>query len=401
MRAAMLIHSLMAAQDDRMDLAHFPGSHIITVSRQAFAVPDVAFLCFGESDLDSPEVARSALAAAVAAGHTRYPDIRGIEPLRHGLAAYLSALHRQPVAETRIQVTASGMAAIGVALAAVLRPGDRLVLHTPAWPNIANAARLRGAIVAELPLERRPDGGFELDLDRLAALLPGARAFVLNSPNNPTGWTATEEMLAAILDLCRRYGAWLIADEVYSRTVYGGSAAAPSLLDLAAPDERVIVCNSFSKAWAMTGWRIGWLTVPAGCRDAISELVEVTHSGVAPFIQHAAVAALGDEGFVSRLREHCARGRTLVREALADLEGVRYAPPPGAFYAFIGIDGLTDSLDFALRLVHAHRVAVAPGIAFGHAGEGYLRLCFAQSPDRLARAMDRLRAGLRERADAL
>ena len=160
----------------------------------------------------------------------------------------------------------------------------------------------------------------------------------------------------------------------------------------------MIVCNSFSKTWVMTGWRLGWLVVPEGTRDAITELVEVTHSGVAPFIQHAGLAAVQDTDVVERFRAHCATGRTLTGDALSDLNGVRYAAPDGAFYAFVGVEGLTDSLSLAKRLVVDHHVAVAPGIAFGTAGEGYLRICFAQSAERIERALGRLRDGLREAA---
>ena len=225
--------------------------------------------------------------------------------------------------------------------------------------------------------------------------ITGARAFVLNSPNNPTGWTATAAELRTILDLCRREKVWLIADEVYSRLTYTGAAAAPSLLDIAEPDDRVMVCNSFSKTWIMTGWRLGWIVLPEGTRDTVTELVEVTHSGVAPFVQHAGVAAVADTDVVTRFHAFCAEGRRLTTEALSGLNGVRYAAPDGAFYAFIGIEGVTDSLTLAKNLVTEHKVAVAPGIAFGDAGEGHLRLCFAQSPERLTRALQRLQEGLR------
>ena len=378
-----------------MSLARLPGSRIVAVARAAFARPDTEFLCFGESDRPPPPGAVPALAASLADGPARYPDVRGDPALRRALADHLSALHARPVAEGRIQVTASGMAAVAVALAATVRAGDRVVLHEPAWPNPGGAASLRGAAVDAVALDAGSDGRFRLDLDRLAALLPGARAFVLNSPNNPTGWTATADELAAILALCRRHGTWLISDEVYSRLIYDGAEAAPSLLDLADPGDRVIVCNSFSKTWAMTGWRLGWMVLPDGARDGVAEIVEVTHSGVAPFIQAAGVAALADEAFVRGFRAHCARGRALVAEGLAGLDGVRVAPPDGAFYAFIGVDGARDSLDLALRLVHEHGVAVAPGAAFGPAGEGALRLCFARSPEGLERALARLRDGLR------
>jgi aspartate aminotransferase len=377
------------------ELTAIPGSRILDIARVAFATPDVDFLCFGESDQPSPAAAHAAAVAALAAGATRYPDVRGLPDLRTALAEYLTDLHARPVAEERIQITASGMAAVSVALAATVRAGDRVVLHSPSWPNVGNAARLRGAQVDELPLTALAEGGFRLDLDRLDALLAGARAFILNSPNNPTGWTATREELASVLAITRRHNVWLIADEVYSRLVYDGAAAAPSILDVAEPNDRVIVCNSFSKAWVMTGWRLGWMVVPEGTRDTITELVEVTHSGVAPFIQHAGLAAIADADSVQRFRDHCAEGRSLVGEALSGLNGVRYTAPHGAFYAFFAIEGVADSLRLAKRLVTDHYVAVAPGIAFGAAGEGWLRLCFAQSAAKLERAMGRLRDGIR------
>jgi len=380
-----------------MDIVTLQPSRIVAVARAAYARPDTEFLCFGESDWPGPAAATAAASAALARGDTLYSDVRGVLALRHALADMLTQLHALPVTEDRIQVTASGMTAVNVALAAVVRAGDRVVLHTPAWPNPANATLLRGASVDALPLDALPDGRFRLDMDRLAAKLPGARAMVLNSPNNPTGWTATHAELAAILALCRTHGVWLVSDEVYSRLVYDGSGAAPSLLDVADPSDRVMVCNSFSKTYAMTGWRLGWMVLPIGARDQVAEVVEVTHSGAPPFIQAGAVAALADESFVGGFQAHCARGRRLTLEGLAGLNGIRLAAPDGAFYAFIGVDGLRDSLALALSLVQDHGVALAPGNAFGDAGEGYLRLCFAQAPERIERAMHRLRAGLQAR----
>jgi aspartate/methionine/tyrosine aminotransferase len=325
----------------------------------------------------------------MAAGQTRYADVRGLPALRQALADHLSAQHARAVDETRVQVTGSGMAAVNVAMAALLKPGQRLVHLTPAWPNSANAGRMRGAEVEEFALDPTPEGGFRLNLDRLAGRLVGARALWVNSPSNPTGWTATAVEMRAVLEICRATGTWLIADEVYNRLVYEGERAA-SILDFCAPDDRVLVVGSFSKAWAMTGFRIGWLIVPAGMRDSFTELVEITHSGVAAFVQAAALAALADEPFVQRFRAYCAAGRAMTVQALMGLNRVRFTPPPGAFYAFIGIDGLEDGLGLALRLVHEHGVAVAPGCAFGAGGEGHLRLCFAQSPMLLERALTRL-----------
>jgi aspartate aminotransferase len=377
------------------DINRIPASKIVEISRIAFATPDLDFLCFGESDQPTPTAARDAAVAALNAGETRYTDVRGLPALREALADYLTGLHAKPVPESRIQVTASGMTAMAVSLSAILREGDRVVIHSPAWPNVGNAARLRGATVDELNLERGADGTFHLDLDRLDREMDGARAFIINSPNNPTGWTATLDELRAILEIARRRGAWLISDEVYTRLIYDGRSVAPSLLDIAEPDDRVLVCNSFSKTWIMTGWRLGWIVMPDGLRDAFTDIVEVTHSGVAPFVQRAGVAALGQPDAIERFRAHCATGRRLVSEALAGLNGVRYAAPVGSFYAFVGIEDLIDSFDLAKRLVERHKVAVAPGVAFGASGEGSLRICFAQSPEMLTRAMGRFRDGLR------
>lgn len=385
----------MRARTVGMDIQRIPGSRIFEIAKLAFATPDIDFLCFGESDQPSPRVAHDAVLAALAEGQTKYIDARGLPALRSALAAYLTGLHARPVSEARIQVTASGMSAVTVALAALVKAGDRVVLHSPAWPNVGNAARLRQAELVELDLTMLPDGRFRMDFDRLEALLTGARVFVLNSPNNPTGWTATRAELEIILELCRKHNVWLLSDEVYSRLVYDGSGTAPSVLDIAGAEDRVMVANSFSKTWVMTGWRLGWLVVPEGTREAIAEIVEATHSCVAPFVQQAGVAAIADRAVVARFRDHCARGRELVGEALAGVNGVRYAAPVGAFYAFIGVDGLGDSLDLAKKLVVKHKVGVAPGIAFGDAGEGYLRICFAQEAARMERAMGRLREGLR------
>jgi aspartate aminotransferase len=373
-----------------MDIQSFPGSRIITVSRAAYARPDTDFLCFGESDVASPAGAHAAIEAALARGETRYPDVRGMPALREAIAAYAG------VAEGRVQVTGSGMAAVSVAMAALIRPGDRLVHITPAWPNSGNAARMRHASVEEFALTPTADGGFALDMAALAARLAGARALFVNSPSNPTGWTATHAEFAQLVALCRESNVWLISDEVYGSLVYDSGTRAASVLDVAGPADRVMVIGSFSKTWAMTGWRIGWLVVPEGVRDGITELVEITHSGVAPFVQAGALAALADEEFAARFRAYCATGRAATEAALAGVAGVRYASPPGAFYAFLAIEGLADSLALAMRLVARHGVAVAPGSAFGAGGEGFLRLCFAQSPARLERALGRLRDGVAE-----
>jgi aspartate aminotransferase len=379
---------------DLLGISLIPRSKIGDIGRIAFGDATVVNLAFGESDFAPPAAAKAALVQAVAAGDTHYVDSRGKPALRAALAQYLSGVHRLAVDEGRIVVTASGMAAIAVAFAAIVRAGDRVVIHEPEWPNLAGAALARGADVVRFRLDEDGAGGFRLDLAQLETVLVGAKMFCLNSPNNPTGWMASDAEVAALVVLCRRLGVWLLSDEVYSRLTFDGTVAAPSVLDHARPDDRIMVANSVSKTWAMTGFRVGWLVVPAGLRDAIGELTEVTHSTVAPYSQEAALAALGCEDFVAQFRAFCARGRAIVLDGLAGLNRVQLQAPAASFYAFARIDGVDDSLELARRLVVEHKVAVAPGVAFGAAGEGHLRLCFAQSPEKLALAMDRLRVGL-------
>ncbi len=377
-----------------MDINTIPRSKIGDIGRLAFGDPSVDFLCFGESDHPPPDAAKTALIAAVKAGDTHYVDSRGRAALREAIADYLSDLHALPVDESRILVTASGMAAITIAFATLLRAGDKVVIHEPEWPNLASAALARGAEVIRLPLDEDGAGGFRLDLAKLDAVLGGARLFCLNSPNNPTGWMARDAEIRAIMALCRKHGAWLLSDEVYSRLVFDGSKAAPSVLDHAGPEDRVIIANSVSKTWAMTGFRVGWLVVPESARDAMGELTEATHSTVAPYSQQAAIAALSDQQFPIDFKAFCLAGRAIVSQGFAGLNNVHCAVPEASFYTFARIDGMTDSLSFATRLVTEHKVAVAPGIAFGASGEGHIRLCFGQSPDKLAHAMERLCRGI-------
>jgi len=243
-----------------------------------------------------------------------------------------------------------------------------------------------------VPLTPTPEGGWKLDIERvLAACDARTRILFVNSPNNPTGWTMSRDEAAILLAETRRRGIYFVSDEVYSRLVYDGSRAAPSLLDLAEPDDRVVVVNSFSKAWAMTGWRLGWMVAPPEIHAVIDALVEINTSCAPPFLQHAGVAALErGEGFIAEMREHCRRGRDILIQGLARFPRVHVKSPVGAFYAFCRVEGMDDSLAFAHKLAAEASVGVAPGRAFGPAGEGYLRLCFARSAKDLEAALDRV-----------
>ena len=270
--------------------------------------------------------------------------------------------------------------------------GDNLVIAAPVWPNIAAVVRIMGGEARLVALDAHPGGGWRLDLDRLfAACDARTRGVFINSPSNPTGWVATAEEIAAVMAFARERGLWVIADEVYSRIVYGNRAA-PSFLDQAEPDDRLIVVNSFSKNWAMTGWRLGWLVLPPALFAAIEKVVEFNTSGAPTFLQHAAITAIRDgEGFIARFVARCRAARDIAIEALQTGRRVAVARPEGAFYAFLRVDGVTDSLAFAKEILARARVGLAPGSAFGPMGEGHLRLCFARDPAQIAEAVARLR----------
>jgi aspartate/methionine/tyrosine aminotransferase len=374
----------------RPAMAALPESGIVEMVNRGREVPGLIPLWVGEGDLPTPSFIAEAAGRALAEGQTFYTWQRGIPPLRSALARYLGRVHGADVAPERIFVTASGMQAIMLTLQAVLDPGTELVMTAPIWPNVFSALPILGAVPRFVPLTRGDDG-WRLDPDRLfAACGPRTRAVFLNAPGNPTGWMMPRADMAAVRDFCRARGLWLIADEVYARIVFDAPAA-PSFLEICDPEERLVVVNSFSKTWAMTGWRMGWVVAPAALGQVYENLIQYNTSGVATFLQHAAVTAVEEgEPFVAALVERCRAGRDLACETMAAWPRVEFARPEGAFYLFFSVAGEPDSRALALRLIEAAGVGLAPGTAFGPGGEGYLRLCFATSADRLSEALDRL-----------
>jgi len=367
------------------------ASQIREVANEGMDDPDILPFWFGEPDEVTPAFIRDAGAASLARGETFYTQNFGIPPLRSAIAAYVSNLHRA-TADANIAVTASGMSALMLAVEALVAPGDRVVVVTPLWPNLVEIPKILSADVACVPLAFAA-GAWTLDLDRLlAALRPGTRMVMINSPNNPTGWTLTRAEQQAILGHCRRHGIWLVADDVYERLYYRDDApAAPSFLDLAAPEERVIAINSFSKSWLMTGWRLGWMVAPSALMPDLGKLIEYNTSCSPAFVQHAGLAAItrGETTVAhTRARFHAARD-FLVRE-LGQLPRIEVAAPAGAMYAFFKVDGLTDSLAFCKRLVHEAKLGLAPGSAFGPEGQGFVRWCFAADQVRLSDGVTRL-----------
>jgi len=368
-----------------------PPSGIVEVMNYGRLREGMIPLWAGEGDLATPAFVCEAASRSLLAGETFYTWQRGIPDLRAALARYHERLYGGSFSPDRFFVTGSGMQSIQIALTALVGPGDEVIVPTPSWPNFAAAVGVAGARAVEVAMSWG-ETGWSLDLDRLAAALtPRTRAIFLNSPCNPTGWTASRANLAACLDLARRHGLWIVADEVYGRFVWDGSPRAASFHDVAERDEKVIFVNTFSKNWAMTGWRIGWIEAPPALGQVIENLIQYSTSGVAVFLQRGAVAAL-DEGepFLAEQIARIAASRTLLIEALAATGRARFAPPRGAFYLFFGVEGENDTARLGLRLVDEANIGLAPGTAFGAAGAGWLRLCFARGPEEMREATRRL-----------
>ncbi len=382
----------------RAQVGRLESSKIREVANAALGDPDVLPFWFGESDQPTPGFIIETAVEHLRAGRTFYTHNLGLPALRQTLSAYLSGLHGVPIGAERIAVTNSGVSALMVASQAVVEPGDRVVVITPVWPNVAEIPRVLSGEVVRVGLEPR-QGGWRLDLDRLFdALTPQTRALFLNSPNNPTGWTLPAEDRAAILERCRRLGIWLIADDVYERLSYLADGPAPSFLPLADPDDRLISTNSFSKAWRMTGWRLGWMVAPPTLMAALGVLLEYNTSCAPEFVQQAAIAALQQgEPQLATFRSQLMKAREQVVDALAAMPGVEVHRPDGGLYAFFRVAGCPDSLEVAKDLVRTAKLGLAPGSAFGGEGEGWLRWCLAADPAKIEDGLRRLRAWLERR----
>jgi len=387
----------------RPTITALPASRIREVANAGIGRDDVLKFWFGEGDQVTPAFIREAAKAALDAGQTFYNHNLGIEELRAALAAYANRLHvpARPVTVDRIAVTSAGVHALSLVDQTLIDPGDRVVIVTPVWPNLTAMPRIMSADVMRVPLACHA-GRWSLDLQRLLdAATPGTRMVLVNAPNNPTGWTMPRADWVALLEHCRRHGIWLVADDAYERIVFDpaltANGHAPSVLDLVDADDRYISANTFSKSWTMTGWRLGWMVAPREFIAQVGKVIEFNTSCAPPFVQQAGIVAVRDgeplvAGTVARLR---ASRDLLVRE-LATLPGVEVAPPPGAMYLFFKVAGFSsDSLAFAKRLVAEAGLGIAPGVAFGPEGEGYLRWCFAASDALLLQGAERLRAFLK------
>ena len=382
-------------------------SRIREVANAGMGLDGVLKFWFGESDEVTPDFIREAAIASLNVGETFYAHNLGLPELRHAIAGYTHTLHPQLATDhwfDRIAVTSGGVNGLMLASQALVEAGDEVVVVTPAWPNLVAQPQIMGARVRTVPLTVAADGAWVMDLDALlASVTPATKLLILNAPNNPTGWTLTRDEQAAILAHCRRTGTWVLADEVYERLYFAGdtaNGAAPSFLDVAEPDDRLIVAHSFSKSFLMTGWRLGWLVLPKALTHPVGKLIEFNTSCAPVFVQRAATVALqrGDE-VTPGLVKHLQRCRDTLVPLLREIPGVQLAEPKGGMYAFFRLQGRDDCLVTAKRLVREAGLGLAPGSAFGPEAAGWLRWCFAsRDPQRLAQGAERLRHWLRTAA---
>jgi aspartate/methionine/tyrosine aminotransferase len=369
-----------------------PESGIVELVNRGRLRPGLLPLWVGEGDLPTPGFIVEALQASLARGETFYTWQRGIPALREALARYHERHFGRNFLPDEFIVTGSGMQAIQLALRAVTDPGDEALYLTPAWPNFAAAAALAGATPVPVPLQWGNEG-WRCDMERLAAAVTRkTRVLFVNTPANPSGWTADTETLRAILVFARSKGLWIIADEIYNRFHYGDDAPrAPSFFDVTEPGDRVLFVNSFSKNWAMTGWRAGWIVTPPELGQVFENLVQYSTSGVPQFIQAGCVAAL-DEGdaFVDFQVARAAEARGILTSALAATGRATFVPPKGAFYLYFAVEGWPDGRVAAIDLLDKTGLGLAPGTAFGPGSGNFLRLCFARDLDQIRDGAQRL-----------
>ena len=378
----------------RQTVLNLEESKIREVANAGMGRSDVLPFWFGESDEVTPDFIREAAIASLQQGETFYTHNLGLPELREAISAYTSKLHR-PVGAGRIAVTSGGVNALMLACQAIVDAGDEVVAVTPVWPNLPAQALIMGAKLKTVSLTPR-DGAWGLDLQRLLdAITPATRLLIVNAPNNPTGWTLSRGEQQAILAHCRKTGTWILADEVYERLYYEATpnGCAPSFLDVAQPDDRLVIAHSFSKSFLMTGWRMGWLVMPETMTHHMGKLIEFNTSCAPVFTQRAAIQAIGRTADVTpRVVAHLKTCRDTLVPLLQGLSQVEVMPAKGGMYAFFKLSGQgDDSLVLAKRLVAEAGIGLAPGNAFAPEAQGWLRWCFASKDlSRLRQGVDRL-----------
>lgn len=379
----------MRLRDELLKVAESPMVVIATIAE---GMPGSLKLCYGESDTPTPAFICEALSDAARAGHTFYTHTAGSPGLRQAIADKIFDLHRVRYQPSEIMATTGATMAIFASIRALIGAGDNAVIVSPAYAIFSNAVLMCGGEPRQVPLALT-GGRFVLDLDRVrAAIDRNTRMLIVNSPSNPTGWVISEDEQRALIEIAETDDLVILADEVYERLLYDDRTIAPSFARFEPPRDRLIVTNSFSKTYNMTGWRLGWAQASERTIKAMYKGVEFMTSNPAAMVQQAGITALRDgEPYIADLRAHYQQRRNQVKTALEALPGVTLPNPQGAFYAFPKFSDISDSRAFTAELVRETGVALAPGVGFGPAGEGFVRICFASSEATIADALLRLR----------
>lgn len=369
-------------------------SRIRELADIAMSMDGVLRLYFGESNQPTPQYIKDAAVCALNEGYTFYTENAGLPSLRRAIASKYREIHSVHPDWKNVVITASGVQALNVSIRCVLDPGDETIVLTPAWPNGAAIVGMCSGRAIQIPHVLKEDH-YEIDFDAIeSAISSRTRLIIYTSPSNPLGWVAKESDQDRLLTICRPRGLWLLADEVYERIYYAG-AVAPSVLRKCTPEDAVIVVQSFSKSYCMTGWRLGWLVSRPDLAQKATQLNEFIVSHAPSMAQKAAETALRDgEGEIRTMVERLRKNRDFVRDALQQMPGVTVPQAEGAFYLFPRIEGTRDSFDFCRRLLLEKKVGIAPGVAFGAGGEGSVRICYAADKSVLEPAMERLQSFL-------
>ena len=386
----------------RQSVMDLEESRIREVANAGMGRSDVLAFWFGESDEVTPDSVRQAAIDSLQKGETFYSHNLGLPELRQAVSDYMSRLHG-PIGVERLAITSGGVNALMLAAQALIDAGDEVVAVTPVWPNLTAQALVMGAQLTCVPL-RPVNGQWQLDLPALkSAITDKTRLLIVNSPNNPTGWTLTQAEQAEILAHCRSTGTWVLADEVYERLYFENDTAngcAPSFLDVAHAEDRLVVVHSFSKSFLMTGWRLGWLVMPAAMTHHMGKLIEFNTSCASVFTQRAGVVALQNTADITpRVVAHLKACRDTLVPLLQAVPGVQLAPAKGGMYAFFKLEGHPDAVTTAKRLVAEAGLGLAPGEAFAPEAAGWLRWCFASKDlGRLRLGVQRLQIWLDQQA---
>jgi aspartate/methionine/tyrosine aminotransferase len=356
-------------------IERLPRSGIRQIMELALSLPDVVRLDIGDPDFQTPDHIVEAAAKAARAGFTHYSPGAGLASLREVIAAQVGERSDFSCTPERVVVTTGACGGLYSSFLAILDPGDEVLIPDPGWTTLVPMALAAGTKPVPYGLVRGGDG-FTLDVAAVEERLsPRTRAVVVNSPSNPTGAVASRGELEDLLELAGRHGLWLISDECYEQIVFDEAHVSP--LALGDPD-RVVGVFSLSKSYAMTGWRVGYVTAPPDVARALVKAQEPVVSSASTISQKAAEAALlGPQAAVATMRDEYRRRRDAALSLLDEL-GITYARPSGAFYVMVDTSGTGEtSQDVAHRLVLEREVAVVPGSAFGEGGEGMLRVSLA------------------------